>query len=321
MSEAGLDLKLLVQQMTWEAEGVLSLRLNSATGQELPTWRPGAHIDLVLPGGLTRQYSLLGAPEDRTHYEIAVLREPGGSGGSRYVHESLRPGTVVSVRGPRNNFELEDAPGYLFVAGGIGVTPILPMIAEAHRYGRPWELLYGGRARGSMAFADRLTRYGERVTLAPQDEHGLLDLERALTRRSQLSPDAQVYACGPEPLLTALEKHCAPLGDILRVERFKAPVEAAAGRLPSGALRVTLARTNRTLAVDASESILVRLLEAGVKVPNDCRDGICGSCQTRVLQGEPDHRDYVLTNRQRRAGDTMMVCVSRCVGEELVLDL
>lgn len=323
MTDNGLDLR--VRQLTYESDGVLSVRLVGVNGGALPAWEPGAHIDLRLRDGLVRQYSLCGPIGDRSQYEVAVLREPAGRGGSRYVHESLRPGCRVGVGGPRNTFVLEHAPGYLFVAGGIGITPFLPMLEQAECEGRPWRLLYGGRTRRGMAFLDRLARYRERVRVVPQDECGLLDLDQAVADLHALGDGALVYGCGPEPLLAALEQRCVPLGeDVLRVERFAAPEadpsqtirDAAAGEFV-----VELARSQQTLVVAPGTTVLERLAQHGIDVPSDCQEGICGSCQVGVLAGEPDHRDHVLTTRQRRAGDTMMICVSRCRGDRLVLDL
>lgn len=312
----GLDLR--VHQLTHRSEGVLSVGLVSADGARLPAWEPGAHVDLHLPGGRVRQYSLCGSPDDRDRYEIAVLREPAGRGGSAYVHESLRPGARIAVGAPRNTFTLEPAPGYLFLAGGIGITPILPMLERAERDGVPWRLHYGGRTRDGMAFLDRLARHGERVRVFPQDECGPLDLDAAV---STVAGGELVYACGPEPLLAALEHRCAPLDeDVLRVERFAAPQPVVAPPA-AGTFVVELARTGRTVTVDPRTSVLERLLADGIDLPSDCQEGICGSCSVRVLAGVPDHRDHVLTSRQRRAGDTMMACVSRSTGDRLVLDL
>jgi ferredoxin-NADP reductase len=310
-----MTLELLVRQMRWESEGVVSLLLEDRDGAQLPPWSAGAHVDVELQPGLVRHYSLFGSPLDKAEYRVAVLAEPGGRGGSRYVHESLRPGHVVGVRGPRNNFVLEDAPAYTFIAGGIGITPLLAMLQAAEARGRPWRLLYGGRSRRSMAFLPLLERYGARVEVVPQDELGHLDLETALR---DLGAGEQVYCCGPEPLLVAVEERCAPLGDVLRVERFAAPVATAPA--PAGVVEVELARTGRTVTVGAGESILDRVLSLGVEVPNDCREGICGSCETTVLAGTPEHHDYVLTTKERQAGRSMMLCVSRAC-DRLVLDL
>src|SRR5262245_48929690 len=189
------------------ADGVALLTLTDPAGHDLPGWAPGAHIDLVLPEvGLIRHYSLCGDPDEGSAWRIGVLRQPAGRGGSAYVHDALRAGSLVEVRGPRNNFPLVDAERYLFVAGGIGITPILPMLKEVDARGRPWELLYGGRSRSSMAFLDELRPYGNRVRVHPRDEAGALPLPSVL---GMPRPDTAVYCCGPEPLLTAVEDWCA----------------------------------------------------------------------------------------------------------------
>ena len=296
------------------AEGVRGLTLRAADGGELPPWRPGAHLDLRLEPGLVRQYSLCGDPADRRRWRLAVLREPEGRGGSRHVHERLAAGDRLTVDGPRNHFELLDSPAYLFIAGGIGITPILPMVAAAEAAGADWRLLYGGRRRASMAFVDPLTAYGNLVTIHPQDTGGLLDLS-VLDRPR---PGTLVYCCGPEPLLAAVEARCAgwPPG-ALRVERFTAP--AVSG--PDHDFEVELANSGRTVPVPAGVSILKAVEEAGVPVLSSCQEGTCGTCETGVLGGEPEHRDAVLTAEERAAGDVMMICVSRCRGSRLVLDL
>lgn len=203
-----------------EAEGIVSLTLHRPDGGDLPAWEPGAHIDVMLVDGPERQYSLCGNPSDRHAWHIAVLREPGGRGGSLRIHDELSPGTSLRVRGPRNHFALRPAAHYRFVAGGIGITPILPMLAAAEAAGADWTLLYGGRTLASMAFRDQLARrYGNRVLLRPQGESGLLDLAGYL---GTPEPDTLVYCCGPGPLLDAVERHCANAGwPQPRTERFQ----------------------------------------------------------------------------------------------------
>jgi ferredoxin-NADP reductase len=309
---------LVVRSAGHVAEGVLALTLADPDGDTLPPWTPGAHVDLLLGPDLVRQYSLCGSPSDSTTIRVAVLREPHSRGGSSFVHEQLTTGTRVRVRGPRNHFPLVASPRYLFVAGGIGITPLLPMMAEATAAGAEWSLLYGGRTRASMAFTDELAGYGDRVTLAPQDEVGLLDLDGLL---GTPQPDTLVYCCGPEPLLAAVEARCAgwPPGS-LHLERFAAkPVaEPAEGER---AFTVELAQTGITLTVPADRSIFDVVQEAGVSVIGSCLEGICGTCESFVLEGEPDHRDSVLSAEEHAANETMMICVSRCKGERLVLDL
>jgi len=304
--------------MTHESTGVLSLELVDPDGRDLPTWEPGAHVDLHLPSGLSRQYSLSGDPHDRRRYRLGVLRERAGRGGSAYVHDTLRPGEAVDFAGPRNHFRLEPAAAYVFVAGGIGITPILPMLAAATAASAEWTLLYGGRTAASMAFTDELARYGDRVTLWPQDTHGLLDLDGLL---GSPRPDTLVYCCGPEPLLGAVEQRMSAWpAAALHLERFSAPVVE---RDPAAehSLELVLAESGRTVSVPEDRSILEVLLDEGVDVLNDCREGICGSCEVKVIEGEVDHRDHVLSEPERAANSCMMVCVSRACGERLVLGL
>ncbi|MEU2439761.1 PDR/VanB family oxidoreductase [Streptomyces rubradiris] len=315
-SEAGLD--LVVARRTDEADGVVSLDLRRADGAPLPAWTPGAHIDLVLAPDLVRQYSLCSSPQDARVWRVAVLREEGGRGGSRHVHDGLSEGDPVRARGPRNHFPLEDAEKYLFIAGGIGITPIVPMLERAEQRSRAWELVYGGRTLASMAFRDALvTRYGERVRVRPEDVYGLLDLDALLgTPR----PGTLVYCCGPETLLKAVEERCAhwPAG-ALHVERFT-PKELQAPLL-DGAFEVELARSGVTVTVPPDKSVLRAVEEAGVPVLSSCREGTCGTCETTVLEGTVDHRDSLLTPAEREAHDTMMICVSRAACPRLVLDL
>ncbi|MER5428568.1 PDR/VanB family oxidoreductase [Streptomyces sp. NPDC002588] len=312
---------LTVAARTLASEGVVSLTLRRPDGGALPSWTPGAHIDVILEGDgggdLIRQYSLCGHPAERGAWQIAVLREPGGRGGSAYVHDRLREGATVRVRGPRNNFPLRPAARHLFIAGGIGITPVLPMVEAAEAAGADWRLLYGGRTRASMAFLDRLAPHGDRVLVRPQDEYGLLDLAGCLGM-----PEAGtlVHACGPEPLLRAVQEQCAgwPPGT-LGVERF-APVETVESA-PAEAFELELARSGLTLTVPPDRSVLETVEEAGVAVDFSCREGTCGTCETDVLDGRPDHRDSLLTEDERSAGDTMLICVSRSRGPRLVLDL
>ncbi|MER6244474.1 PDR/VanB family oxidoreductase [Streptomyces griseorubiginosus] len=312
MSDA-YEAELVVERRESAADGVLALTLRHPLGEQLPAWEPGAHIDVLLGPGLERQYSLCGDPADRARWRIAVLREPVGRGGSAHVHEQVSQGDKVRVRGPRNHFALRPAPRYLFIAGGIGITPILPMLAAAETEGAQWSLLYGGRTRNSMAFTEELSRYGDRVTVAPQDETGLLDLPSVL---DGVPEGTLVYCCGPGPLLDAVEQRC-PAG-LLHVERF-APKEQEEGE--NTEFEVELAQTGTTVTVPADVSVLDAVRASGVEVLFSCTEGTCGTCETDVLEGTPDHRDSVLTDEEREAGETMMICVSRCRGKRLVLDL
>ncbi|MCG0286517.1 PDR/VanB family oxidoreductase [Streptomyces sp. PSAA01] len=312
---------LLVTGREEVASDVVALTLRHPTGRELPAWEPGAHLDLVLDPGPTRQYSLCGDPADRASWRIAVLRAPAGRGGSARVHDTLTEGSAVRVRGPRNHFALRPAARYLFIAGGIGITPLLPMTAAAEAAGADWRLLYGGRTRASMAFADQLTaRYGGKVRLVPQDEEGLLDLAPYLD--APAAPGTLVYCCGPEPLLRAAEEACLTWPDgALRTERFQPRTDAADAEPAVGAFELVLTRSGLTLTVEPEHSVLRTVEAAGVPVLYSCEEGTCGTCETDVVEGEVDHHDSVLTDEERASGETMMICVSRCRGPRLVLDL
>ena len=265
-----------------------------------------------LPGGLVRQYSLCGDVADRSTYRIAVLREPEGRGGSAAVHEVVSVGDELALAGPRNHFALVDAPSYLFIAGGIGITPILPMLAALAERRAPWRLLYGGRTRASMAFLAPLTKYGDQVEVRPQDETGLLDLDAMLDGLDEASA---IYCCGPETLIQAVEAHCTR--GQLHVERFAA--RAAPGAETH--FEVELAQSRRTVPVPGGTSVLHALEAAGLSVLSSCQEGTCGTCETAVLAGVPDHRDSVLTAAEQAVGDVMMICVSRARTPRLVLDL
>lgn len=320
VSPAGeYEADLVVEAADLVAEDVVAITLAAPGGGSLPPWAPGAHVDLVLTADLVRQYSLCGGPSDRRRIRIGVLREREGRGGSAYVHDNLRPGTTVRVRGPRNNFPLVGAARYLFIAGGIGVTPLLPMIAEAEAAGAEWSLVYGGRSRTSMAFTDELAPYGDRVTLVPQDEAGLPDLDTLLGTPLD---DTLVYCCGPEGLLAAVEERCAAAGwpsGALHVERFAA--RPASPSAENRAFDLVLARSGRTIEVPADRSVFDTLQDAGISVLGSCHEGICGTCEQVVLDGEVDHRDSVLSADEREANDAMMICVSRCRSDRLTLDL
>lgn len=314
------DLMLLVTERKLVADHVIELVLRAADDSALPPWTAGAHIDVVLEGEpqLVRQYSLSGSPSDADSWRIAVLRERDSRGGSARIHDEIAVGDRLVARGPRNNFALDSADAYLFVAGGIGITPIIPMIEAASRSGAEWHLVYGGRNQRSMAYADELAgRYKGRVALRPQDEHGLLDLESILASRPS---GALVYSCGPGALLDAMDKLCAALpGATLHTERF---VPRDLGEpLATRPFDVELALSDTTLQVRPEQSILGALEEAGITVVSSCQEGTCGTCETAVLDGEVDHRDSILTLEERAANSTMFICVSRAAGTRLVLDL
>ncbi|WP_433472526.1 PDR/VanB family oxidoreductase [Spirillospora sp. CA-142024] len=316
MADAAVELRVAAK--TPMADGVVTLTLDHPDGRRLPDWTPGAHIDLVLPNGMTRQYSLCGDRWDARTYRVGVLREREGRGGSAFVHDELREGDRVSIGGPRNNFRLVPSERYLFIAGGIGITPLLPMVRQAEMLGTEWRLLYGGRSRTSMAFLDELEAYGDNVTVVPQDEEGLLDLPAWLDGADS---GTKVYCCGPAPLLEAVETRCSawPQG-LLRTERF---VARDFGAVRDEPFELRLERSGVSLTVRPGQSVLDAVGGAGVGVGvlSSCRQGLCGTCETSVLAGEPDHRDSILDDGEREAGDCMFVCVSRSRSDRLVLDL
>jgi ferredoxin-NADP reductase len=309
--------ELVVERIDPEADGVVSVVLTHADGVTLPPWQPGAHIDFILTPEIERQYSLSGDPADGEHWRLGILREPEGRGGSQYVHDQLKAGDTVEIRGPRNNFPFQTAESYIFIAGGIGITPILTMVREAEARGASWRLIYGGRQESSMAFREELAAYGDKVTVWPQDRLGLIDLPGLL---GTPVPGCKVYCCGPEPLIDAVEANTAnwPAGS-LHVERFRPRAGALDGEMT--AFEVYLDYSELTLAVTAEQSIAEAIEAAGIEVMTSCREGTCGTCETPVLEGIPDHRDSILTADERAANDTMMICCSRSLSPRLVLDL
>ncbi|MGW5850353.1 PDR/VanB family oxidoreductase [Streptomyces sp. NPDC055254] len=299
-------LRARITSRTEPAEGVLRLTLE---GPALPPWTPGAHVDVTLPSGLVRQYSLCGDPAEAGTYTIAIRLVEDGRGGSREAHARLLEGAELELRPPRNRFALLPAPSYVFVAGGIGITPLLPMVRAAEAAGADWTLLYGGRSRASMPFLAELAAYGDRVAVLPEDEVGLPDLGAL----AATGPGALVYCCGPEPLMRAVTA-AVPDPESVRLERF-AP--AASG--PARPFTVELRRSGRTVEVGADESALAAVRRELPATPYSCGQGFCGTCQHRVLAGEVDHRDALLTDGERE--DSMLLCVSRAEGDRLVLDL
>ncbi|MEV7191522.1 PDR/VanB family oxidoreductase [Streptomyces sp. NPDC093510] len=307
-------LRLRVARHETVADGVVQLRLE---GGDLPPWEPGAHLDVVLPSGLVRQYSLCGDPEDSSSYTVAtrlITAEQGGRGGSREVH-GLREGAEVEVRGPRNRFPLADAASYVFVAGGIGITPVLPMLRAVEASGAPWRLLYGGRSRASMPFLEEVEKLGGpergRVTVVAQDEDGLPDLAAFLDGTPR---GAAVHVCGPEALMDAVGT-ALPDGCSLHLERFT----PRTGTDGDTAFEVELRRSGRTVAVAADTTVLAAVRAELPDIAYSCEQGFCGTCQQRVVEGEIDHRDELLTDGER-AG-SMLICVSRARGERIVLDM
>jgi vanillate O-demethylase ferredoxin subunit len=313
-------LKLRVAAVQAEARDVMRLELVDAQGGALPPFTPGAHLTLHLPNGLQRQYSLAGDWREGGRYVLGVGRAAASRGGSEHVHGALRVGTEIACSAPVNNFALVDAPRYLFVAGGIGITPIMSMIRWCEAQGKPWKLVYAARSRVRMAFYEELRALGGKVRFHCDDEQGgPLALAPLL---SDVEPGTHVYCCGPAPLMEAVREHGAHLGtEALHFEWFSAPAAEEAAAAPAGSFEVELKRSGACLHVGPGESILEVLERHGHEVPFSCREGLCGTCETAVCEGEPEHLDYVHPPSQRPQLRTMLVCVSRAKSQRLVLDL
>ncbi|WP_179220409.1 cytochrome P450 [Rhodococcus sp. NCIMB 12038] len=315
-------LRVQVSDATVVADDVVAMKFVAPSGAELPKWDAGAHVTLILPDGMERQYSLCGAPHsvDPYTYRVAVLREAAGRGGSAHIHSRIAVGDELEIVAPRNHFPLGEASEYRFVAGGIGITPISAMISEAEERGAKWSLLYLGRSRERMAFATELVAlYGDRVTVRADSESGPPDLALLIPDDTTSHSSAPIYACGPAPLLDGLQKLVDDRpGMRLHVERFT-PVEVT--DLPSNPFTVVLARSDRRIHIPPSKTIIEVLGEEGIDVLSSCMEGTCGTCETAVLAGTPCHRDSVRTREEQRSTSTMMICVSRANSPTLTLDL
>lgn len=304
------------------AQGVRLLRLSPLPGETLVAFQAGAHLDLYLPNGLVRSYSLINTVlgNHAEHYELAIGLSASSAGGSRYVHDALELGQTLTVGLPRNHFPLVDSSTpVVFIAGGIGVTPIRAMIYACISRGRPWQLIYAARSRANAVFADELASISENVRFHFDDEQNqkLLDLEALL---ADIPATSHIYCCGPPTLMTRVRDSClARPQDHVHFEWFNAPAVDASQI--STAFVIELSRQGKRLDVPANRSILDVLEDNGVIVPSVCKEGVCGTCECDVIEGDVDHRDQVLTQDERAAGKTMMVCVSRARSSTLVLDL
>ena len=307
------------RQVVASDENVVALTLTGVDGTPLPRWRPGAHLDVHLPSGRIRQYSLCGNPARRDSYRIAVRRIPDGGGGSIEVHDALPEGSTVTTGGPRNAFPLV-VPGYgsparrlRFVAGGIGITPILPMLATAQRVGADWSMIYVGRNADSIPFRDELRRFGDRVLIRTDDTDGLPTADDLL---GECPDGTTVYACGPAAMITEIRQRLIGRTDVeLHFERFAAPPVVDGAEFTA-----TAASSGLSVTVGATESLLSALQRAGVDPPYSCQQGFCGTCRVRVLGGTVTHRDTLLTDTERRS--QMLICVSRAeAGGHLQLDV
>lgn len=319
MSSASTFATTLQARLTairYAAEGIHLYEFSPVEGDALPRFTAGAHIDLHLPNGLVRQYSLCN-PQHETHrYVVGIKRDPSSRGGSSYVHEQLRVGTVLRVGGPRNHFALhEEARHTVLVAGGIGVTPIACMAQRLRELGASFEVHYSVRRREDAAFLDVLAGANLHLHVDAERDNAPLPVARIVTGAAH---DAHLYCCGPGPMLDAFEAAAAgrPAGHV-HLERFA----AAAPVVADGGFTVQLARAGRSIYIAKGCTILDALRDQGVSVQASCEQGICGSCETRVLSGRPDHRDSLLSDEEKQANQVMMVCCSGSKDPLLVLDL
>ncbi|MFM9034210.1 MAG: PDR/VanB family oxidoreductase [Mycobacterium sp.] len=315
-----LTLVVAGRQVVAHDENVVALTLSAADRSPLPAWHPGAHLDIGLPSGRVRQYSLCGDPAERRRYRIAVRRIPDGGGGSIEVHDALPVGSSVTTSGPRNAFPLS-VPGYgsptrrlRFIAGGIGITPILPMLGMAERLGVDWSMIYVGRSADSLPFLDEVRRFGDRIQIRTDDVHGI---PTAADLLGECPDGTTVYACGPVDMLTQVRLRLSDREEVeLHYERFAAPPV-----LDGRCFTATVASTGTTVEVAADETLLAALRRAGVAAPYSCQQGFCGTCRIGVLDGVVQHRDSLLTAPERDGG-LMLTCVSRAPADgHLLLDL
>jgi ferredoxin-NADP reductase len=286
-------------------------------GRPLPSYTPGAHIDVHLPNGIIRQYSLTEAEPDPATYTIGVKRDPASRGGSRYAHDELRVGKTLKISAPRNNFPLvEDAGHVVLFAGGIGITPIWCMAQRLAKLGRSWKLHYACRSRADTAFLKPLTAMGSAEFHFDEESGGkFLDVAAIV---AALPKDSHLYCCGPMPMLKAFEAATADWPrEQIHVEYFTPKQEAA----KAGGFTVELARSGKEFVIPEGKSILQVLLDAGVDVDYSCELGICGACEQRVISGIPEHRDAILTEEEQASNTKVMICCAGCKSDRLVLDL
>ena len=318
--DSTLAIEVIDRQVVARDENVVALKFAAIDRWALPPWHPGAHLDIHLPSGRIRQYSLCGDPKRSDEYRIAVRRIPDGGGGSIEVHDGLRVGSVVTTSGPRNAFPLI-VPGYgsptrhlRFAAGGIGITPILPMLGMAEDLGVDWSMVYVGRSADTIPFLDEVRRFGDRIEIRTDDVHGIPGPDELL---GECPSGTTVYACGPAEMITAVRQRLVGRDDVeLHFERFAAPPVT-----DGEPFTATIASTGTEVPVAADETLLAALRRAGVAAPYSCQQGFCGTCRTRVLKGVVQHRDTLLTTPERQSG-MMLTCLSRApAGERLTLDL
>ncbi|SLN24209.1 PDR/VanB family oxidoreductase [Oceanibacterium hippocampi] len=306
-----------IASITTSANDIKLFELAPAGGDRLPAYNPGAHVDVHLPNGMRRQYSMAVPDDNGRRYLIGVKRDPASRGGSACMHDDLRIGQALRISRPRNHFPLvESAERSVLIAGGIGITPIWCMAQRLAAIGRPWRLVYAARRRAEAAFLDDIAALGGDVRLHFDEQAGgPLDIAEAV---GELRGDTHAYCCGPAGMLSAFRQACAGhYDDCVHVEYFSS--DSAPDT--SGGYEVELARSGRTLPIAAGQTILQAVLDAGIDHPYACEQGICGACEVRVIDGEPDHRDMVLTPDERAAGRTMMICCSGSRGPKIVIDI
>jgi vanillate O-demethylase ferredoxin subunit len=315
-------LNVRVHLVRTEAEDARSLELRAPDGADLPPFTAGAHLDVHLPGGMSRSYSLTNPQSERHRYVITVNRDAASRGGSRHMCEVVRPGEMLQINAPSNTFQLrEDAEQSVLLAGGIGITPLWCMIQRLEQLGKPWRLYYAARTRPKMAFLGELQQLEQRapgrVTFNFDHEPGATMFDIAAIVREQ-PPSAHLYCCGPTGMLKAFEAATqgrAP--ETVHLEYFTSDVAPA----QQGGFEVVLARSKKTIRIEPGQTILQAVLALGMNVPRSCTQGVCGTCDTAVLEGIPDHRDTVLSKRERESNKKMMICCSGSLSERLVLDL
>lgn len=315
-------LQAWVHTLRYEADETISVDLRPTPDVVFPTFTAGSHIDLYLPNGMVRSYSLCNSSHERHRYVVAVLKDRASRGGSRCVHEQLRVGMRITISEPRNLFALhENATHSVLVAGGIGVTPVLCMARRLKDLRKSFEILYFARSRNSAAFVDEIEALGVSVTWHFDDEKGGPPDLTALLGKRPVTASEHYYACGPAVMLDNFEKTCIELGHMnAHIERFTA-IDVAAAEDAKTSFTVELRRSGQMFEVTPDTTLQKRLIEINAEVPFSCLEGICGSCETKVLEGVPDHRDMVLTEDERATNKVMMVCVSGCKSERLVLDI
>ena len=313
----------LVKSITWETEDVISIALHPApSSSEFVSFEPGSHIDLHLPNGLVRSYSLLNDSSESHRYVVAVLKDAKSRGGSKFIHEQLRVGTTLQISKPRNNFPLKSSEKrQVLVAGGIGVTPMLGMLRYLRAHDAEVDFIYCARSRKQAAFLadiETLTNHRIRLLCHFDDEMNTPpDLKKLL---AGYSSDTHLYCCGPTPMLTAFEDACSHhMYENFHIERFSSK-EPVSFDMKSGYM-IELKKSGKFIAVAAGQSVLDALLAEGLNPEHSCREGLCGACETRVLCGEVEHLDSILTKKEQIANKSMMICVSHGKGDVLVLDI